>query len=170
MERHLGVLIVLQRVDETAVERARIDVKAYGALVEDRQIQHLVDRLFRIDLRRQSLMHIKPVRRFEPAIARRTILIGHPKVLHSKLPQGYRHPAILILVVMDHRYLTHLPANRQKLEQLALEDQVPRVMVPAEEEIGFERLGFHRMFLQVIVDCSNPESRLRDGTESSNEL
>jgi hypothetical protein len=59
VKRNLSVFAGLQTINQAAVERARVDVQAYGALVELSEVQHLMHGFGGIYFRGHEPMYVQ---------------------------------------------------------------------------------------------------------------
>src|SRR5262249_7439546 len=111
-------------------------------------------------------VHDEAFDRAEFAAAGSLVEADHLVVLHGQPANRRRHPAVLALVIVDARDLAHLPADREQLEELALVDEVPRVVGGGVVEIRRETVGINRVLGEVRGDRVDREISLRDATES----
>jgi hypothetical protein len=164
VQRYLSVLAGVKTVNQASVERPRVDVQAYRALVELSEVEYLVHRFGRIDLGRHEPVNVERIGCFQTAISGCSFLIDYSKVLYSKFAGGYRHPAVLIVVIVNLRYLPNFPADRYQFKESIFEDQVAGIVILAEEGVGLERGFIYRMILDVLVDSPGAKVFLGYGT------
>jgi len=110
-------------------------VQAHGLLVEFREIQDLVHWFNGIHSGWHGSMNVESVSTFKQAVTCPLFVLHHPEVLDSKPTDWHCHPAILVLMVVNAGKLANLPTNGQQFELLVPKNQVPRIVVLAEEKI-----------------------------------
>src|SRR5712692_4567360 len=145
-------------------------MQAHGALIEIGEIQNLMDGRFGVYFGGKEFVNVNGARRFEPAVSSSLVLLEHTKILHSKLAERNCHPAVLIVVIVNLRRLSHLPADRNQLEQAVLEDEISRVMVLAEMKVEPERGRVNHVALEIIVDGSRAKARLGNVAQTGDKL
>ena len=170
MQGNLRVLVLREGIDEAPVIGPGINVQAQRPLVELWKVQHLVHRLSRIHLSRHRSVNIERIGWLKATVPSLIMLLDHAEILHSKPSHRHRHPAVLVLVIVNPRDLANFPADCQQLEQRVLEDQIPGVVVLAEEHIRLQRLFVDRMPLDIVVNALNSEFLFTDGAKPGDEL
>src|SRR5687767_4059445 len=99
-----------------------------------------MDGFFGIDPGRHVAVDIKRMGRLQPAVSGLLILLDNSKVLHPQPADRNRHPAVLIVMIVDARDLPYLPTDGDQFEAGVLEDQVSGVMALAEEQVRRQAL------------------------------
>src|SRR5271169_24317 len=145
-----GLLFV--RVNVAAIEGARIDVQADGALAKFARVVDLVHRLQRVDGTGMLAVHLHRVGLFQAAGTLLQVLFEHAIVLHHEPPNRSRHPAILLAMIVDGANLPNVPADGDQLVEARLVDEVARVVLRVPEEIAVERGGIDGMLLEKPQD------------------
>ena len=111
MQLNLATGAVLGGVNNTAVEWARVDVEADGALVEFAGVEDAMHGLQRIDCAGMRGIHFDGVGGLDRALAKGKILMNHVKILDQQTADGDGHPTILVFVVVHGTGLADLPAD-----------------------------------------------------------
>src|SRR6185369_215109 len=105
------ILVGLERIHQAALEWRGVNVQAHCALVELSEIQDSMNKFCRVYLGRKKLVNLNCIRGLQTAITTDFVLIDHAEVLHKQPAHGNRHPAILILVIVNLRALSLFPAH-----------------------------------------------------------
>jgi hypothetical protein len=155
MQLNFATGAVLGGVDETAVEGARVDVEADGALVELAGVENTMYRLEGIDGAGMRGVHLDGVGGLDRALAKGKILVKHAKILDQQTADGDGHPTILVFVVVHGAGLADLPADGEQLIDRSFIDQVAGVVLAIPGEIGSEGFGMDRSALQECAKLLN---------------
>src|SRR5258706_6743944 len=126
-ERHVGVRALVAQIDFATVKGLRVNVNADGALIEFGKIDHFVNGLDGIHIRRMRGVEIVGIRRNDFASALRGVALIHAVVLHAEAADGRGHPAVLVAMIVDAAVLADFPADGHALEEIVLENQIARV-------------------------------------------
>jgi hypothetical protein len=148
MQLNFATGAVLCGVNNTAVEWARVDVEADGALVEVARIEDAMHGLKGIDGAGMRRVHLDGVSRLDFAFAEGKILVKHAKILDQQTADGDGHPTVLVFVIVHGAGLADLPTNGDQLIKRSFIDQVTGVVLAIPGEIGSERLGMNRRVLE----------------------
>ena len=97
-------------IDDAGIERAGIDVQTNRSLIELARIENAVHRLERIHGTGLSWIHLYRVGRRKLAGALLQALRDDTIILNQQFSDGDRHPAVLVLMVVDLRRLSSIPA------------------------------------------------------------
>jgi len=152
------------------IERLRIDMKAYGAIVEFRKVEYLMDRLFELDLRREAIGKFERIGFPKFAIPGCFIDRVDGEILSLQSSDRDRHPASLLAMVMDSRDLAAIPADRHQLKSIVLEDKIPSVKLLAPEKIFLDRVDLDRILAEEIVDRFADESLVGYFAKTANKV
>jgi hypothetical protein len=166
VERDVAVGAAFPLIDFATVEWLGVDVDAYGALLEFRQVQDLMDGLERIDVDRVGPVHFVDFGGDDFAGTAVGVLFLDPEILYFQPADRSGHPAVLIAMIVDPAVLANFPANSHTLEQIVLENQIPCVVSLGEEEIFFQCFRAHRVMDDVVLNIFEREIALRDSGET----
>src|ERR1017187_4956929 len=111
MQTDLTAGALLHRIHNAGIEGPRVKVQAYRPLSEFARITYVVNRVERIDGYRIGRSNFDNVCRNEIAMLRNKVLVDHAVVVDCQPPDGSRHPAMLVLVIVDRRAHAHFPAD-----------------------------------------------------------
>lgn len=156
MQLNFATGAVLGRVDHTAVEGTRVDVKTHGALVELAGVDNTMHRLEGIDGTGMRGIHLDGVGGLDFAFAESKILMNHVKIFDQQAADGHSHPTILVFVVVHGAGLADFPADGEQFIKRSFIDQVAGVVLAIPGEIGSERLGMDWSVLQECTKLLNP--------------
>src|SRR6266496_3633733 len=117
------------RVHDTSVKGTRVNVKAYGTLIEFPGIDHAMNGIRGIDSAGMRDVHFNRVERLQPASANRQVLPYEMEVFYVETADGNRHPAILIAMVVHRTRMSHFPADGHQFVNRRAFDQIARVVL-----------------------------------------
>jgi len=160
----IGALLAL--VHFAGIEGLGVDVDADGTLVEFGKIEHLVDRLERIDVSGMSGVHFIDLGGKNAAGAMGGIALVDTEILDFQSADGRGHPAILAAMIVDAAGLASFPADRQTLEDIVAEDEIAGVITLGEKEILVESFRENGMTKNVVLDVFEGEFALGDGGQA----
>ena len=76
------------------------------------------------------------------------ILMNQMKILHLQAPDGNRHPAILVAMIVHRTRLPDLPANGHQFVKRSAVDEIAGVVLPVPVQVRSERIGADGRVLQ----------------------
>lgn len=168
VQRDVSVSSFFALVDFATVERFRVHVNAYRALLKFRQIQNLVHGFERIHVHGIARMHFVDFRGNDPARAARGVFFFHAKILNFQAADGRRHPAVLVAVIVDAAGLADFPTDGHAFEKLIFENEVAGVIPSREKTIFFERFRRDSVADDVFLDIFKLELALGNRCEALN--
>src|ERR1700689_3837105 len=121
---------LLRGINDATVEGTRIHMQADGPLAELPRVDHAMHRLPRITRARLRNVHLQDVSGLELTAPGAQVLANHAEIFHLQTPDGRRHPAVLVPMVMHRTGLADLPADGQQFVERSFIDQITRVMLP----------------------------------------
>src|ERR1700734_2074747 len=77
------------------------------------------------------------------------------KILHAQTADRRHHPTILVAVIVDATNLADIPANGHDFEEVALVNQISRVVAFCVKKIRRKRIGLNRFLRGEIKDSRN---------------
>jgi hypothetical protein len=170
MQGRVGVSSFVHGVDFATGIGMRIDMNAGGALIELLEIEDLVDGLFALDRARMIAIHIVGDAGTDVAGTVRAIFAVDAEVLDAQFTDGDSHPAVLSAMIVDAANLADLPTDGQHFEEVALENQIPRVVALGVKEIRLQRIDAEVILLEVAFDFGNGEILAMNGKKAVHPL
>ena len=159
------------RIDDAGIERAGIDVQAYGSLVELARIADTVHWLNRIDGAGLARVHLHCVSGFDLASALLEILRNGAVILDAQSSDRDSHPAILFAMIVDGTDLSDLPADGYQFVERSLVDEISRVVLAVPGQIRGQGVGGNLRVLQKLEDLADiVECRLGEFSQLSDEV
>ena len=112
----LAASVLFGRIDDAGIKRARVDVKADGALAELAGIEHPVHGFERIDGAGLKRVDLDDIGGAEIAGSGLDVLTENFVVFHPKTADGRGHPAILVAMIVNAAQLANIPADCEHFE------------------------------------------------------
>jgi hypothetical protein len=88
------------------------------------------------------------------------------EILDFQAADGRGHPTVLVAMIVDAAVLADLPADGHALEELVSENEIARVIPLREKKILFQRLGFHGVLDDVVLNGFESEVAFANGGEA----
>jgi hypothetical protein len=168
VQGHVGICSFIERIDFAVRIGMGVDMNAGGALIELRKIENLMNGLFALHGSGMSVVHVIKNAGSETAGAAVAIFFLHAEILDAQFANGHSHPAILSAMIVNAASLAHFPANGHDFEEIALENEVPRVMAIGVKKVGLQSGGANLMLLKVAFDIFESELFAMDGGKAAN--
>jgi hypothetical protein len=166
MERDVTVGAAFALIDFATVKRLGVDVHAYRALIEFRQIQDLMDGLERIDVHGMRAVHFVDFGGDDFAGTAGRVFFFDAKILDFQPADRSGHPAVLIAMIVNAAVLADFPANGHALEKIVFENQIAGVISFGEEEIFFECFGSDGVVNNVVLNIFERKTALGNSGEA----
>jgi hypothetical protein len=166
VEGNVTVGAAFALIDFATVEGLGINVDAYGALLEFRQIQDLMDGLERIYVDGMDGVHLVDFGGNDFAGAAGRIFFFDAKILDFQAADRRGHPTVLITVIVDAAMLAHFPADGHTLEDVVLENEIARVISFGKEAVLVEGLRADGVVKDVVLNIFESEVTLRNRGEA----
>src|SRR5215469_2219926 len=157
MQGHVGVRSSVHGINFATGIGMRVDVDAGGALVEFGEVEDLMDGFFALDGAGVVVVHVVGAAGTEIAGALSAVLIFDAEILNAEFTDGNGHPAVLSTMIVDAADLADFPPDGHDFEEIALEDEISRVVALGVEEIGLKRVEAQLVLLEILFDFRESE-------------
>src|SRR5258708_29179390 len=96
-------------------------------------------------------IHVVDVGGNDVACAADGVALVDSEILHAEPPDGRRHPAILIAVIVDAAELADFPADGHALENIVLENEIAGVISFSRTDRKSTRLNSSHQIISYAV-------------------